>query len=63
MKENKKRIYCHTCEKEYVITSEENAEKLRKEYICDFCGSNFIYVEKDRGHNISYKFQGQDIIY
>ena len=54
--EVKKRIYCHTCEKEYVITTEENDEKLQEDYICDYCESNFLFVENDRGHSISFKF-------
>jgi len=61
--ETKKRIYCHTCEKEYVITTEENNEKLQSDYNCDYCGNNFIYVENDRGHSIAFKFQYHDIIY
>lgn len=63
MKENKKRIFCHTCEKEYVITSDEHSKKLEEDYTCDYCGNDFIYVEKDRGHSIAFKFQDQDIIY
>ena len=61
--EKKTRIYCHTCEKEYVITSDENNKKLRKNYNCDYCGSDFIHVEDDRGHSISFKFAEQDTIY
>jgi len=61
--EIKKRIYCHTCEKEYVITRKENEEKLQNDYKCDFCGNDFIYVETDRGHSIAFKFQNLDMIY
>jgi len=61
--ENKKRIFCHTCEKEYVITSKENSEKLKKDYKCDYCDNEFIHVENDRGHSISFRFQNLDMIY
>jgi transcription elongation factor Elf1 len=63
MSKNKKRVYCYSCKKEYVITSLVDNKKLKKKHSCNLCGNKFIFVENDRGHSISFKFAEQDIIY